>query len=85
VPALAFAIGMVTLAVAAARTGALPAAVGWGFALGVVLVGTEGLIVSNAYYVIGSAVMLLAGAATALSIARMSDEEFASPQQQQSS
>jgi hypothetical protein len=77
VPALSFAIGMAILAVTAARSGALPAPAGWLFAFGVVLVGTEGLIVSNAYYVAGSSVMLLAGAVVALAIWRMSDEEFA--------
>src|SRR3712207_7314428 len=46
-PALAFAVGMVTLGVSAARSGAVPPAAGWLFALGVVLVGTEGLIVRS--------------------------------------
>jgi hypothetical protein len=77
VPAIGFAIGMVTLAVAAARSGAVPAWAGYLFALGSVLVGTEGLIVSNAYYVIGSAVMLAAGTAVAIYVWRMSDEDFA--------
>jgi hypothetical protein len=77
VPALAFAIGMASLAIVAARSGALPAPVGWLLALGSVLVGTEGLIVSNAYYVTGSAVMLLGGASVAWALRRMSDEEFA--------
>lgn len=77
VPALSFAIGMAMLAVTAARSGAVPAPAGWLLALGVVLVGTEGLIVSNAYYVAGSSVLLLGGTAVALAIWRMSDEEFA--------
>ena len=77
-PALAFAIGMVVLAVSAVRAGAVPAWAGWLFALGSVLVGTEGVIVSNAYYVAGSAVMLVAGASVAWALRRMSDEEFAS-------
>jgi hypothetical protein len=77
VPALSFAVGMVTLAATAARTGALPAWAGWLLAVAAVLVGTEGLIVSNAYYVAGSVVMLTAGIAVALSLLRMSDEQFA--------
>ena len=77
VPALAFTVGMAALAITAARSRALPPAVGWLLALGSVLVGTEGLIVSNAYYVAGSAVMLLAGATVAWALRRMSDEEFA--------
>lgn len=77
VPALSFAVGMVLLGVTAARAGAVPAWAGWLFALGAVLVGTEGLIVSNAYYVIGSAVMLAGGTSIALPLLRMRDEEFA--------
>jgi Domain of unknown function (DUF4386) len=76
VPALAFAVGMAALAIVAALSGALPAAAGWLLALGSVLVGTEGLIVSNAYYVTGSAVMLVGGASVAWALHRMSDEEF---------
>ena len=76
VPALSFAIGMVLLAGAAARSGALPAWTGWLFALGSVLVGTEGLIVSNAYYLVGSIVMLAGGASIAWALVRMNDEEF---------
>ena len=77
VPALAFLVGMTALAITAARSGALPPAAGWLLALGSVLVGTEGLIVSNAYYVVGSAVMLVAGVTVAWALRRMSDEEFA--------
>jgi hypothetical protein len=78
VPALGFTVGMAVLGITAARSGAVPAPAGWLFALGTVLVGTEGLIVSNAYYVAGSAVMLLGGASVAWALGRMSDEEFAS-------
>ena len=77
VPALGFAIGMITLGVAAVRSGAIPAWAGYLFALGVLLVGTEGLIVSNAYYVIGSMVMVAGGTAVAIYVWRMSDEEYA--------
>ncbi len=77
VPALAFAVGMAALAITAARSGALPAVAGWLLALGSVLVGTEGLIVSNAYYVAGSAVMLVAGTTVAWALRRMTDGEFA--------
>jgi hypothetical protein len=77
VPALSFAIGMALLAVTAARSGAVPAWAGWLLALGAVLTGTEGLVVSNAYYVLGAAVMLVAGAGIALALWRTGDEEFA--------
>jgi hypothetical protein len=76
VPALAWTVGMVVLAVSAARAGAVPTASGWLLALGAVLAGTEGLIVSNAYYVTGSATLLAGGAAVAIAVSRMSDEEF---------
>lgn len=77
VPALAFAAGMATLGITAARSGAVPAWSGWLLALGAVLAGTEGVIVSNVYYVIGAAVLLAGGTAVALAIWRMRDEEFA--------
>ena len=77
VPALTFAAGMATLGIGAARSGAVPAAAGWLLALGAVLAGTEGVIVSNVYYVVGAAVLLAGGAAVALSIGRMTDAEFA--------
>lgn len=77
VPALGFTIGMFTLAIAAVRSGAVPAWAGYLFALGSLLVGTEGLIVSNAYYVIGSIVMVAGGTAVAIYVWRMSDEDYA--------
>lgn len=77
VPAIGFATGMSVLAVAAARSRALPAPAAYLLALGAVLVGTEGLIVSNAYYVTGSAVMLAGAGTVGLVIARMTDERFA--------
>jgi hypothetical protein len=79
VPGLAFGVGFALLAIVAVRSGAVPAAAGYLLALGTVLAGTEGLIVSNAYYVIGSAVLLAGGVSMAVVIARMSDEEFSSP------
>jgi hypothetical protein len=77
VPALSFAVGMATLAVAAARAGAVPAWAGYLLALGAVLAGTEGVIVSNAYYVIGAIVLLAGGVAVALRVWRMDDGEYA--------
>jgi hypothetical protein len=77
VPALSFAVGMALLGITAARTRAVPPPAGWLLALGAVLVGTEGLIVSNVYYVTGSATLLAGGLAVALALGRMSDEEFA--------
>jgi hypothetical protein len=79
VPALGFAIGMPVLAIAAARSGLVPAAAGYLLALAAVLVGTEGLIVSNAYYVVGSSVMLAAGAWIAWSLHRTSSSSASRP------
>jgi hypothetical protein len=77
VPAIGFAIGMITLAIAAVRAGLIPAWAGYLFALGSLLVGTEGLIVSNAYYVIGAIVMVAGATAVAIHVWRMSDAEYA--------
>ena len=88
VPALAFAVGMATLGIVAARSGVVRPWAGYLLALGAVLAGTEGVIVSNVYYVIGALVLLAGGAAVALSIRRMSDAAFANggeepPQEQE--
>jgi hypothetical protein len=41
------------------------------------MVGTETVIVSNAYFIAGAAVFLVGGVAVALAILRMGDEQFA--------
>jgi hypothetical protein len=74
---LGFIVGMVMLAIGAARQGAVPAWAGGLLVLAVLLVGTETAIVSNAYFITGAAVFLVAGIAVALPLLRMSDEEFA--------
>jgi len=74
---LGFIVGMVMLAVGAARQGAVPAWAGGLLALAVLMVGTETAIVSNAYFIAGAAVFLAAGVAVALPLLRMSDEQFA--------
>jgi hypothetical protein len=69
--------GMIMLAVGAARQGAVP---GWAaglLVLAAVLAGTETAIIDNAYFIAGAATLLAGGAAVALPIARMSDEEYA--------
>ena len=76
-PPLGFIVGMAMLAVGAARQGAVP---GWAatlLALAVLMVGTEMAIVSNAYFIAGSTVLLAGGVAVAVSILRMSDDQFA--------
>jgi hypothetical protein len=74
---LGFIVGMLMLAVGAARQGAVPAWAGGLLALAVLMVGTETAIVSNAYFIAGAVVFLAAGVAVALPLLRMSDEQFA--------
>ena len=74
---LGFIVGMVMLAVGAARQGAVPAWAGGLLVLAVLMVGTETAIVSNAYFIAGAAVFLAAGVAVALPLLRMTDEQFA--------
>jgi hypothetical protein len=73
---LGFIVGMLMLAIGAARQGAVPMWAGALLAIAVVLVGTETAIVSNAYFITGAVVFLAAGIAMALPLLSMSDEEF---------
>jgi hypothetical protein len=74
---LGFIVGMVMLAVGVAQQGAVPAWAGGLLALAVLLVGTETLLVSNAYFIAGALVFLAGGVAVALALLRMTDEQFA--------
>jgi hypothetical protein len=74
---IGFGVGMIMLAVGAVRQGAVSLWAGALLALGVVMAGTETVIVSNAYFIAGAAVLLAGGVAVALAILRMSDEQFA--------
>jgi hypothetical protein len=76
-PALGFLFGLFVLAVTAARTGALPVWTGAALALASVLVGLEGAIHSNAFFIAGAVVFLVAGLGVAAAVGRMSDAEFA--------
>jgi hypothetical protein len=73
---IGFIVGMLMLAVGAVRAGAVPTWAGALLAVAVLMVGTETVIVSNAYFIAGAAVFLLAGVAMALPLLRMSDSEF---------
>jgi hypothetical protein len=75
--AAAFVIGLVLLAVGAARQGAVPVWSAGLLALGAVLVGAEGAVQDNAYFIVASAVWLAGGVAVAAGIAGMDDREFA--------
>ena len=74
---LGFIVGMIMLAVGAARQGAVPAWAGGLLALAVLMVGTETVIVSNAYFIAGAVVLLAGSVAVGAAIARMTDEQFA--------
>jgi hypothetical protein len=74
---IGFIVGMLMLAVGAARQGAVPTPAAAVLALAVLMVGTETVIVSNEYFIAGAAVLLVGGVAVALAILRMSDAQFA--------
>jgi hypothetical protein len=74
---IGFIVGMLMLAVGAARDGAVPAWAGALLVLAVLMVGTETAIASNEYFIAGAAVFLAAGVGMALPLLRMSDREFA--------
>jgi hypothetical protein len=74
---LGFIVGMLMLAIGAARQGAVPMWAAALLALAVVMVGTETAIVSNAYFIAGAVVFLAGGIAMALPLLRMTDEDFA--------
>jgi hypothetical protein len=72
-----FIVGMLMLAIEAARSGAIPTWAGALLAVAVLMTGTETAIVSNEYFIAGAVVFLAAGIAVALPLLRMSDAEFA--------
>jgi Domain of unknown function (DUF4386) len=65
---LAFILGTIVLTVTAVRARLVPMWAGAIFALGVLMVGTETAIISNAYFVAGAAVLLAGGSSLAWSI-----------------
>ncbi|MEA2309873.1 MAG: hypothetical protein QOG86_1718 [Thermoleophilaceae bacterium] len=76
-PGLLFALALILLGRTLALTRAVPPWAGWLLALGGLLAGTEGIVVSNAYFIAGAAVLLAGSGAVGVAIGRMSDEEFA--------
>ena len=76
-PTLTFIVGFVGLAIGAARQRAVPAWAGWLLALGGLMAAVETIVISNAYFVIASVVLLAGGAAVAMALARLDDAEFA--------
>jgi hypothetical protein len=69
--------GMAALAVGAVRWAEVPVAAGALLAVGALMVGIEGAVASNAYFIVASVVWLAGGIAVAAAIARMSDAQFA--------
>lgn len=71
-------VGLVALALTAARQGAIPLGAGVLLSLGAVLVGVEAEVQDNTYFIVAASVLFLGGAAVAASIWRLTDAEFAS-------
>jgi hypothetical protein len=69
-------VGLIALALTAARQGAIPLGAGALLSLGAVLVGIEAEVQDNAYFIVAASVLFLGGAAVAASIWRLTDAEF---------
>jgi hypothetical protein len=74
---LAWVVGMVMLALGAARQGSVPLWAGGLLALGALAVGLEGAIQDNAYFIASAAIQAVGGAAVGVSLLRLEDREFA--------
>jgi hypothetical protein len=77
VPTLGFILGFAALSIGAARQGAVPPWAAALLALGAVMAGLETVVISNAYFIAASAVLLAGGAAVAAALARIGDEDYA--------
>jgi hypothetical protein len=73
--ALTWIIGLIALAVS--LRGVLPTAAIAVFCLGAVMVGIEGAVADNAYFIAAAVVLFAGGTAVGLGLLRMSDGEFA--------
>jgi hypothetical protein len=76
-PALGFLVGLLLLAIGLVKTGAVAPWVGVLFGAGSVLVGLEGAIHANAFFITGAVVLALGSCAVAAALAGLSDDEFA--------
>lgn len=65
---LGWIVGLLILSIGLIRQQLIPAAMGWIFALGVVLVGIEAAIESNAYFIAASAVLAVGGIGVGLAL-----------------
>jgi ABC-type multidrug transport system permease subunit len=78
VGALAWLVGLLVLTIGLIRTRVIPAPVGWIFALGVALVGVEGAVQNNTYFIVASAVLAVGGVGVALSLRHDEDSDSTS-------
>jgi hypothetical protein len=67
---LSWIAGLLILTIGLIRQRLIPAGVGWIFALGVVLVGIEGAIQNNVYFIVAAAVLAIGGVGVGLSLRR---------------
>jgi hypothetical protein len=65
---LSWIVGMLILTIGLIRQALIPAAMGWVFALGVVLVGIEGAVQDNAYFIVAAAVLAVGGIGVGLAL-----------------
>ena len=77
VPTLGFIVGFTMLAISLGRHGVVPMWAAGLLALGAVAAAIETVVISNAYFIAASAVLLAGGIAVGSAVARMSDDEFA--------
>lgn len=70
---LAWIVGMLILIIGLIRQGVIPAAMGWVFALGVALVGIEGAVQNNTYFIVAAAVLAVGGIGVGLALNREGD------------
>ncbi len=71
--ALGYIFGLLILAVGAARSGLITTVAAGLLIVAVLMTGTETMIVSNAYFIAGAALMMVAGVAVALSLRRLGE------------
>lgn len=73
VGALSWIVGLLILSIGLIRQGLIPALWGWIFAVGVVLVGIEGGVQNNAYFIAAAAVLAVGGAGVGVALANDTD------------
>lgn len=72
---LSWIVGLLILSIGLLRQGLIPALWGWIFALGVVLVGIEGAVQNNAYFIVAAVVLAIGGVGVGVALANDDDSE----------